>query len=169
MATQLVRIEGLQGVMKTLKELPPEVVSSRGGPVRRSLRKASKIMIEQMKANIQQIMDTPNVGYHDEHTGLLLKNIYTKRMKMQNKKGESYRVGPRVRKKYPKKSVNSKEVTVVQVGRLLETGTEKRPPYPWARPAFDARKNEVIPIFVMELKKDLGRIQKKLAKKNGVG
>ena len=39
---------------------------------------------------------------------------------------------------------------------------------PWARPAFDAKKYHVIPLFVSELRKNLDRIQKKLAAKNGV-
>lgn len=167
MAVETVRIVGLEGVMKTLKQLPPEIVSKRGGPVRTALRKASLIMVNEMKANVQRIVDEPNIGGDDYSTGFLQKNIVTTRNSKMRQNGERYIV--RVRKKaYPKPSPNAKPVTTSQVGALLEAGTEKRRPMPWARPAFDAKKYHVIPLFVSELRKNLDRIQKKLAAKNGV-
>jgi len=167
MAVEKVRIEGLEGVMKTLRELPPEIVSKRGGPVRTALRKASKIMVNEMKSNVQQIIDTPNISGQNVSTDLLIKNIVTTRNSKMRGKGERYVARVR-RKKYPKTSPDAKTVTTSQVGALLEQGTEKRRPMPWARPAFDAKKGEVIPLFVSELRKNLDRITKKLAKQNGV-
>lgn len=166
MAVETVRIEGLEGVMKTMRELPPELVSKRGGPVRSALRKASKLMVDEMKGNIQKIIDEPNIGGIDKSTGLLLKNAITTRNSRMRQKGERYIVRVR-RKKYPKKG-DEKTVTTSQVGALLEAGTEKRQPMPWARPAFDAKKHEVPPLFVAEMRKNLERITKKLARKNGV-
>lgn len=167
MAVESIRIEGLEGVMKTLKELPPEIVSRRGGPVRTALRKASLIMVNEMKANVQRIIDEPNIGGDNYSTGLLVKNIVTTRSTRMRAKGERYTA--RVRKKaYPKASPNAKRVTTSQVGALLEAGTEKRVAMPWARPAFDSKKYHVIPLFVYELRKNLDRIQRMLARKNGV-
>lgn len=174
MTAEFVRVEGLEGVLKTLKELPPEIVSARGGPVRRALRKASLVLKKEMQANVQQIIDDPNMSADGrviplKSTGFAVKNIITTRRKNPpGVKGEWYRVGPRLRKKYPPISENAKEVTVVQNLRQLETGTERRRPYPWARPAFDAKKHEVLRVFPVELRKDIGRIEKKLARKNGV-
>lgn len=174
MATEFVRVEGLDGVLKTLKELPPEIVSKRGGPVRKALRKASLLIKNEMQANVQKIIDDPNMSEDGrviplKSTGLAVKNIITTRRKNPpGVKGEWYRVGPRLRKKYPKISDNAQETTVVQNLRQLETGTERRKPYPWARPAYDAKKYQVIPLFVTELKNDIGRIENRLAKKYGV-
>jgi HK97 gp10 family phage protein len=168
MAAEFVRIEGLEGVLNTLKSLPPEIVSRRGGPVRSALQKASKVMVTAMRNNVQKIMDEPNIGGLDEATGLLRDNIVTIRMKMGSVKGEAYKVGPRLRKKYPLKSPGAKQTSVVQIGRQLETGTERRRPMPWARPAFDAKKHTVIIFFRDELNKKLGAIVRKLARQNRV-
>ena len=82
MAIESFRVEGLQGVLDTLKQLPPELVSKNGGPVRTALRKASVLIQKQAQANVQSIMDTPNAGgMPAESTGLLLKNIITQRIK----------------------------------------------------------------------------------------
>jgi HK97 gp10 family phage protein len=167
MAVETVKIIGLEGVMRALRELPPELVSKRGGPVRTALRKASLLMLNEMKSNLQQIVDEPNIGGDNYSTGFLKKNIVTTRDSKMRQKGERYIV--RVRKKaYPKPSPNAKRVTTSQVGALLEYGTEKRQPMPWVRPAFDAKKHQVIPLFVLELRANLDRIVKKLAKQNGV-
>lgn len=167
MAVESVRIVGLEGVLKTLRELPPELVSKHGGPVRSALRKASLLMVNEMKANIQKIVDEPNIGGRDRSTGLLKDNIVTTRTSSRMKqKGEQYRA--RVRRKVYPKIGNEKTVTTAQVGALLEAGTEKRRPMPWARPAFEAKKGEVIPLFTLELNKSLTRIVNKLARKNKV-
>jgi HK97 gp10 family phage protein len=175
MAGESIKVIGLQGVLRTLYSLPPEIVSKRGGPVRSALRKASLLILNEMKANVQKIIDAPNLAEDGttrppESTGLLLKNLVTTRQKMPGGlRGERYKIGPRLRTKYPKKSPGAKEVTVVQVARLLETGTERRVAMPWARPAFDAKKAQVPQIFATEINKSLNRIVKKLAKQNGVG
>lgn len=168
MAVESFRIEGLDGVAKTLRELPPEIVSKHGGPVRKALRKASKVLVDEAKANIQKIVDEPNIDGQFVSTGLLKNNIITTRNNKMRDRGERYVVRIRT-KKYPKKSPNEKTVTTVQVGRILEAGTEKlNPPKPWLRPAFDAKKTLVVPMFVTELNKNLTRIVNKLAKQNGV-
>lgn len=164
MAVETVRIQGLEGVLKTLQSLPPEIVSKRGGPVRSALRKASKIMVDEAKANVQKIIDEPNIGGEESKSiGHLQKNIITARdSKMRG--GERYKVGVR-RKRYPdgrtSKSANA-------VGALLESGTENRRPMPWMRPAFDAKKHVVLQVFTVEINKKLDRIVNKLARQNGV-
>jgi HK97 gp10 family phage protein len=165
MAVETVRIEGLEGVMKTLRELPPELVSKRGGPVRTALRNASKILVEEARSNVQRIIDEPNIdGMPTKSIGLLKNSIVTVRNSRMRVKGERYYV--RVsRKKYP---AGRSDKTATGVGALLEHGTERRRPMPWLRPAFDTKKNEAVQQFPKEMRRQLDRITKKLARQNGV-
>lgn len=166
MARETVRIEGLEGVMKTLSELPPEVVSKNGGPVRSALAKAARMMRDAAQAKLQAIIDMPNVdGLPSESTGLLKQNIAAKRGRLRSEKGELYSVYIR-RKGYP--DSKGKRVTTPQVARLLEYGTEKRQPYPFLRPAFEENKMRVLTLFTEELNRKLASIVKKLSLKNGV-
>ena len=166
MARETVRIEGLAGVLDTLKSLPPEIVSKRGGPVRKALRRAAVQMVLAAKLNVQKIIDTPNVGGMPTRSiGHLKKNIYTMRGRKMRAKGELYLIGVRP-KVYPDEFGNN--VTAQKVGALLEHGTETRRPMPWMRPAFDANKHQVVQFFAAELNKDLDRIVRKLARQNGV-
>jgi HK97 gp10 family phage protein len=164
MAVETVRIIGLEGVMKTLRELPPELVSKRGGPVRSALRKASLLMVNEARANVQAIIDEENKdGQPTRSIGHLKSQIITARdSKMRG--GERYYVRVR-RKAYPDGRTKK---TATGVGALLEQGTERRQPMPWMRPAYDAKKDQVIPLFVTELNKQLDKIVKKLARQNGV-
>lgn len=167
MASVSVKIKGLEGVLKTLNELPPEIVSKGGGPVRKALRKAAVVMQKEVKQNLQVIIAQPNVdGEASESTGLLDQNIVITRGKGSQKiNGERYTV--RVRNKaYTNKK--GKRVTTAQNARLLEYGTERRQAHPFIRPAFEAKKGEVLSTFVTEINKDIARIVKKLERQNGV-
>jgi HK97 gp10 family phage protein len=141
-------------------------VSKRGGPVRAALQKAAKRIQQDEQANLQQIIDTPNIGEEvAESTGLLKKNIVVKRGRLAGgEKGELYSVKVR-RKAYP--GTKGKGITTPQVARLLEYGTEKRPPMPFIRPAFEAAKGYVFGYFTSELGKRLDGIVKKLHRSNG--
>lgn len=165
MAREAIRIEGLAGVLETLKQLPPELVSKNGGPVRAALRKAAVIIQKQARANVQAIIDAPNIGGDSrESSGLLKKNIVVTRGRPSGGlKGEVYLVRVR-KKKYPQKG--GKPVHTAQVGTLLEYGTEKRKPMPWIRPAFDAKKTEAVAVFTRELPRAIDRIVKKLDRQN---
>ena len=167
MARETVRIEGLAGVMRSLQQLPPEIVSKRGGPVRSALQKAAKAMQVAAQTKLQGIIDRPNEdGLPSESTGLLKKNIVTKRGRLAGgEKGELYSVGVR-RKAYPESK--GKRVSTPQVARLLEYGTERRAPLPFLRPAFEENKGRVLGIFTDEINKKLSAIWKTLARQNGV-
>jgi HK97 gp10 family phage protein len=164
MARETFRIEGLDAAVKTLRDLPAELVSKRGGPVRTALQKAAKLIQKAEMANLQRIIDTPNNG-KDESTGLLMKNIVVKRGRLGGgEKGELYSVGVR-RKAYP--GTKGKAITTPQIARLLEYGTAMREPLPFIRPAFEQTKGLVIPLFVKELNTRLAGIVKKLHRLNG--
>lgn len=174
MARETVRIEGLRGVLETLKQLPAELVSKRGGPVAGAIREALKPMQEEAKANIRGIVAEPNEGdLPTDSTGLLEQNIVIARASKMEKNGETFRL--RIRKKvYPRdsskpkaKGRRDKRATTPQVGRLLEYGTEKMRAKPWLRPAFEAHRRSSLDIFAREMNTRLQRIVKKLERQNG--
>lgn len=166
MAREEFKVVGLEGVMRTLQQLPAEVVSKRGGPVRSALQKAAKLMQTGVQANVQKIIDQPNLDGLNVSTGLLKNNIVTKRGRLAGgEKGELYSV--RVRnKRYP--AERGAAGSTAQVARLLESGTERRDPMPIFRPAFEQYRGQVVALFVSELNKKLAAITKKLARQNGV-
>ena len=164
MAREVVRIEGLDGVLSTLEKLPPEIVSKRGGPVRFALRKAAQVLQKEVQSNLQKIIDTPNKDGRDESTGLTKKNIVLTRGRRRNFKGESMLV--RVRKKtFPG---GGKDRNTAANARRLEYGTEKRPPMPVIRPAFNTKRMEALGVFSREINKKLASIQRKLERENRV-
>lgn len=169
MPTETVRLIGLEGVVKTLRELGP-AASKRGGPVRNALRKAAKPIQQQVITNVNGIVAEANAdGLPSKSTGLLAANIIITRGKQPpGQNGETVRV--RVRSKpYPKERAGSKKVTTAQVSRLLEGGSERmQQPHPHWRPAFDAKKQEAVHVFQTELPKSIAALAKKLAKQNGV-
>lgn len=175
MAVEPFRMEGLAGVLKTLEELPPEIVSKAGGPVRQALREAVKMLGEEVRNNLKRIVDEPNVGGQNESTGLLLENIRTGRARLRGQNGEAQRVYVRS-KRYPPRKVETKPRgdsppklnTTPQVARMLEYGTELRRPMPFFRPAFDAHKQRAVQIFESQLKRRIALVQKRVARKNRV-
>lgn len=168
MAIESFRVEGLKGVLDTLKQLPPELVSKGGGPVRSALRKAALIIQKQAQANLQAIIDQPNAnGLPAESTGLLMKNLIVQRIKPPGgQRGERFMV--RVRKKKYEGNEEWKPRTTAQIGSLLEYGTERRAATPWMRPAFEARKQEAVAVFERELPAAIARIVRKLERQNRV-
>ena len=151
MPTETVHLEGLRGTLDMLKRLPPELVSKNGGPVKLALKKAAEVLRDAARANVQRIIDEPNLDEQaTKSTGLLKKSIVAARGKMPpGLKGERYSVRIRKNQKYPE--TRGKGLTAVQIGRQLEEGTERRSPKPWLRPAFDEKKGAAVDTFVSEV------------------
>lgn len=152
MPIETVHLEGLRGTLDMLKRLPPELVSKNGGPVKLALKKAAEVLRDEARANVQRIIDEPNLDEQaTKSTGLLKKSIVAARGKMPpGLKGERYSVRVRKNQRYP--ASRGKDLTAVQIGRQLETGTERREePKPWLRPAFDAKKQAAVDTFVTEV------------------
>lgn len=165
MASQSIRIEGLQGVLATLRQLPPEIVSRNGGPVRASLRKAAQVIQREMQGNLDGIIAAQNADGESVSTGLLRKNIVITRGKRPSN-GETMLV--RVRNKRYPMADGRKPVSTAQVARLLEYGTAKRAPMPFIRPAFATKKEEAVNVFTTDILKRIASIQKKLERANRV-
>lgn len=176
MARESFRIEGVKGTLETLKQLPPEIVSKNGGPVRSALRKASKLILDQAKTNVEGIIAEPNVDGRFVSTGLALKSLRIKRIRpLYGQKGEAFIVAVR-RKKYEGRTIQrltkrgtkgkAKPLYTNDVLFMLEHGTERRIPMPWMSTAFDMKKSEALSVFTTELPKLVARIVKRLAKQN---
>lgn len=160
-----VSVKGLDGVLDTLRSLPPELVSRRGGPVRAALRKGAVVIHKQALANLK--VSTANQPSYS--TGLLQKNLVVTRGKAPLVgKGERYLVRVR-RKVYPGRSGRSaggKATTTLAAANLLEYGSSKQRAEPWLRPAFAARAEQAIRTIESELVKGVDRIVRRLAAKN---
>ena len=158
-----VKLEGLNGVLDTLRSLPPEVVSKRGGPVKSALRKGAQVIFKEAKQRLTVAVSNANEEGAKYSTGLLLQNLVVTRGKEPNTgKGERYLVRVR-RKSYQRKG---QSITTLATANLLEYGSIKQTPEPWLRPAFEAKAEEAIRTTEAELLKQIDRIVKKLAQQN---
>lgn len=156
------KLSGLDGVLDTLKSLPPEVVSKRGGPVKVALRKGALVILREEALNLARV--TNNLSTDDaEGTGLLQKSLVATRGKAPNSgNGERYLVRVK-RKTYVRKG---KPVTTLKTAQLLEYGSEQQSAEPWIRPAFNAKAAEAIFTVERELIAGVDRVVAKLAQKN---
>lgn len=172
-----VKLFGLDGVLDTLRSLPPELVSKRGGPVRRALAKAARLIAAEAQANVRAIVAEPNKdGRSTKSTGALEKAIRVNRRPLNNIKGERYLVWlGRSIGRYANTRNNVRagkvgkeyEVEPPQFyGLFLEYGTSKMRPHPWIRPAFEKKAAEAIATIEAELVAGVERIVKRLAAKN---
>jgi len=164
MARESVRIDGLDDVVRRLKALGAEA-SKRGGPVRSAVRKGAVVIQKEMQANVRRIVATPNAGGGDKSTGLLEKSIKPMRAKARRDgtKGETFIVTVPKRARYPVDSRTPSGVGVATVGRMLEYGTPKRQPMPWARPAYHTKKGEAVEAMTADVLKGIEKLERKLS------
>lgn len=156
-------VTGLDGVLEVLQQLPPEVVSTRGGPVVRALRKAAVVIKEQAQATVVR------------RTGALANALMVSRGRRLagGAKGERYIVWMgKFRRKYANTRKNRNaglvgkryEVDGPQFyGRFLEYGTSKMSAKPFLRPAVAARGQQAINVFERELRAGVDAVVRKLA------
>jgi len=156
------KLTGLDGVLDLLKQLPPEVVSKRGGVVRAALRKGAVVLFKQARANLQASIASKADQDTRVSTGLLIKNLVITRGKAPSN-GNGERVLVRVRRKsYPREG--GEVVTTLKSAQLLEYGSSQQPAEPWLRPAFNARAREAIATVEAETIKGINRAVKKMQK-----
>lgn len=168
-----VKLSGVEGVLKTLRDLPPEVVSKRGGPVKLALAKGARLIRDQAKANLRSAISANATG---ESTGLLEKNVIVSRGKPPTVgKGERYLVRVR-RKQYPRKGTavkggkrdraKPKRGSTLQTANLLEYGSSHQSASPWLRPAVRQKGAEAISVISSDLVRRIELTVKRLATKN---
>lgn len=158
MTTETVQIRGLDGVLELLKSLPPELVFRRGGVVLSGLRRGGNVIRKAWRAEIQRILDEPNIGGVYYSTGTLSKSVKVTRLRNPRRIGadEAVRVSVPSRAKYPDGT------RVALVAGVLEFGTEKMEAKAPIRKAFDASKHEALAAVVAGINAGLERAIKKL-------
>ena len=151
-------LSGVDGILKTLKSLPAEVVSKRGGPVKLALAKGARLLRNEVKKNLRAVISS------DESTGLLEKNIIASRGKAPTVgNGERYLVRVK-RRTYIDRT--GKPVTTLKTANILEYGSEKQTAKPFIRPAAVSKAQQTINIVTTDLKMRLDKVVKDLARIN---
>ncbi len=159
MAAIELKFRGMEQALNMLKQLPPEVVSKRGGPVKSALRKGALVILREAKLNLAH--STENLTGDYTTTGLLEASLIASRGKPPSgQNGERYLIRVK-RKKYIRKGST---VTTQQTAEWLEYGNEHQPAEPWLRPAGAAKAQEAIDVIGKEINAGIDRVVKKLAK-----
>jgi len=153
-------IVGVDDVLRILKGLPAEVVSNKGGPVKLSLMKGARIFKEEEKKKLEQAIHGKQEDYS---TGLLVKNIVVKRGRAPSL-GKGERVVVKIRKKVYAGRRDSKPVNTLKTAQIFEYGSEKQKARPFIRPAFNAKKDQVVTVVIDDLVRRINLIVKRLGK-----
>lgn len=167
------KIIGLPDLLSTLKALPPEVVSAKGGPIRSALRKAASVIQKEAQANVDRIAVEPETN---ESTGALKKSITIKRRRPKFK-GEKMTIGiSKVKAAYANTRTNRRKGLVGQsyeqlpptyYAWFLEFGTEKMKAHPFLRPAWESKQQEALATFFDSFAKGIDAAVKR-AKRKGI-
>ena len=160
-------IQGLDAVINTLKQLPPEVVSKRGGVVKQAVAAGARVIRNEARKNLVKVTSTAGKTGVSYGSGLTAKNVITKRKNLKNgENGEKYIVSVAY-KVYPigKSLYKKRPIKFNDIAFMLEYGTSKQAAEPWLRPAFDVKKQEAMDKMQSELIKKVDKISSDLLKK----
>jgi len=176
------KLEGLDGVLQTLQQLPPEIVSKRGGPVRQSLRKGAKLIVTQARINFARAADAPGKTGINQATGFTERNIVTKvrsrNLDFNGEKlvvtvnptkhpsGKLYRRASRSTGRRNKAGPQAKQVQANDIAFFMERGTKKQNRIPWLVPAFVSRAPDAIRTIQTSLLTAIDKIVVRLAAQN---
>jgi HK97 gp10 family phage protein len=160
------KLQGLDGVLESLKKLPPEVVSKNGGPVRKALRKGAMVIVKQARTNFNAAVQQVGKSGITDTTGFTEKQIIAKRGKIKGgTKGERQVVTVRGVPHPGGNTFRGRPIKANDIAFLMEAGTSKQPATPWMRPAFAAKAPEAISTVTTELPKEIGKVARKLGLK----
>lgn len=160
------QVRGLEGVLQALKNLPPEIVSKNGGPVKTAMRKAANVIRDEARRRVAYDANKPGPHVRD--------NIVSQRDSHPEKLGvnERYRVGVKggarsfanTQKNRRAGKVGKKYTTVGTTywWRFLEFGTEKMQAKPFLVPAFESKKDEALDVIARELDAGITRAAAKV-------
>lgn len=158
-----VQLSGVEGVIATLRSLPAEVVSKRGGPVKLALAKGARLLRDEAKANLRAAIDIRG----SDSTGTTVKSVIASRGKPPfDGKGERYLV--RVKRATFDNALGEKTSTLM-TANLLEWGSVHQPATPWLRPAVLAKGQQVINVVTADLVRRIDLVVRKLAAQNSGG
>jgi HK97 gp10 family phage protein len=165
-----VKLTGLDGVLDMLSKLPPEVVSKRGGPVLRALRKGARVIVAQAKTNFRSAVQQAGKTGITDSTGFTEKQITTRRRQPPGGvRGEKVVVTVRSVPHPSGHVFRNRPIRSNDIAFIMEAGTAKQPPTPWLRPAFAAKAEQAITTTETALVQDLDRIVRKLGRAGGIG
>jgi len=157
-------IKGLEGVVKTLRELPPELVSKRGGVVRRAASKAINVIRNQARVNLR----ARTLSGDNSNTGFTAKSVVSKRKKPPaGVNGErfivtvKYEDHPTSRGVYKRKKIKANDIAF-----MMEYGTINQPPEPWLRPAYESKKELAVSTATAEVLSGIKKAVDKLSRQN---
>lgn len=155
---ETVRVIGLEGVLDSLRKLPPELVSRRGGVILFGLRKGANVIRKAWRQEIERLIAEPNIGGVYYSTGTYSRAIRVNRMRQPQRVGanEAVRVTVPGRFTYP----DGKRVAMV--AGVLEFGTEHMEAKAPMRKAFESSKNEALDAVVKGINLGLERAITKL-------
>lgn len=150
-----VEIEGLGPLLKRLEALPREISGKNGGPVRRALGRAARLVRDEVKKNAPK------------RTGRLEANIIAARVRDDRPPGVSERFVVSVRGKRQRYGNTAENRRSGRVGeafywKFLEFGTQKRAATPFIQPSFAASAQAALDEFTRALGADLDKIVRKL-------
>lgn len=150
------KVTGLDGVLDTLKALPAEVVSKRGGPVKLALAKGARMLRDAAKQRLEQVIAQDG----SDTTGATAANLIASRGKYAGR-GEKYLVRMRA-----KSYINAKggKTTTSRTGNLLEYGSKHQAATPWLRPAAEANAQRIVDTVNADLVRRVNLIVRKLQK-----
>ena len=153
---EFAEIHGLEETLKALRALPKAISGKGGGPLRKALYAAAKVV----RAEVKQ--STP------VRTGLLRDSIAI--FRDRNPQGginEHYTVGIRKqRKKYRENYRNGRlgrigksytTLGAAYYGKFVEFGTYKMAAHTFMRPAFESSKQAALTAFENALRKEVGK------------
>lgn len=161
MTQQAFRISGVDGVVATLRALPAEVVSKRGGPVKLALGKGARYLRDRVKENLRRSIA---MGPTTRSTGELEKRVVASRgKKPHGTKGERYLV--RIKKR-DYINADGFRTNPLMTANLMEYGSSHQPARPFLRPAVRQHGEKVVTIVVDDLRKRIEKTVEKLAAQN---
>jgi len=160
------KLEGLEGVLATLRSLPPEMVSKNGGPVRVAVRKAANIIREEAKSQMTARGNSPGQTARNYATGFTAKQIISKRTRLTKIKGERFVVTVRPVPHPSGNRIGKRPIKANDVAFIMENGSATQPAEPWMRPAYATKKDLAMQTMELELKAGIDRVVKKLARQN---
>ena len=152
-----INIDGLNGVLETLKKLPRDVTTnSRGGMVNLAMRKGTRLMVSKLRPAAQAAIDKNG----SVSTGLLASSLTTRRIRGGR---NTHRLNITVRKRvYPKRTGGQRRRTNThQTARYLEYGTVKQAATPWIRTTFKKMAQPTINTIVDDLNRRIDKAAEK--------
>ena len=169
-----INVEGLGESLKVLESLPSEMVSKRGGPVRRALAKAARTIRDPARKNLRASLSEYNPvsssGQMIINSGLTAKNVVSKLKRMKGgEKGEWYTVtvAYKPHPNYPDNRYRGKQIKFNDIAFFVENGTSKQPARPWLRPAYEQNKEKAVQVFDQDLAQRLNILVAQLESKYG--